>query len=102
MSYLFLFKDPEMIWLANQKKKREGCQQQLEQQQQEEQVAIAIDTVGDQSLQLKEDDYIPFPAFSRANSYGIYNLNFLQSLFTLYVLEISLHQTLVTFYISRK
>jgi hypothetical protein len=81
--------DPEMIWLANQKEM--VCQQQLERQQEEEEIAIVIDTAGDKSLQLKEDDYIPFPAFSAADSSddddsslsgsdrsddsGIYNLN---------------------------
>jgi hypothetical protein len=38
-----------------------ACLQQLERQQEEEEVTIVIDTAGDESLQLKEDNYIPFP-----------------------------------------
>jgi hypothetical protein len=52
--------DPEMIWFANQEEM--ACQQQLERQQEEEEVTIVIGTAGDESLQPKEDDYIPFPA----------------------------------------
>ena len=61
--------DPEMIWLADQEEI--ACQQQLERQQkqqEEEEVTIVMDTVEDQSLQAKEDDYIPFPTFPMVDS----------------------------------
>jgi len=78
-----------MIWLANLEEM--ACQQQLERQQEEEEVTIVIDTARDESLQPKEDNYIPFPAFpaadndddvdssssglDRSNNSGIYDSN---------------------------
>jgi hypothetical protein len=54
--------DPKKIWLAEQEEMRIQSQlQRQEQQEQEEDVTFVIDTIGDQSLQSKEGDYIVFP-----------------------------------------
>jgi hypothetical protein len=42
--------------------------QQLERQQKEEEVTILVDTVGDESLRPKEDDYILLPAVDSDNN----------------------------------